>query len=255
MTMRYALVGYGRMGREIDEVARERGHRRVVVFDPEADGRGVRKRFDPRALSDVDVAFEFTRPAEAERNVELLVDAGVSVVCGTTGWTPGRGLRKVARERGAGVIVAPNFSPGMSLFYRLVKEAAATLGAAGFHDPYLYELHHRGKVDAPSGTARRLAEVVATGDPRLPGIVEGDPGGKLPDGAMHVVGIRAGSEPGTHVVGFDSPFDTIELHHRARGRSGFALGAVLAAEWVRTRPGLHAFERVVDQILKTGGRR
>lgn len=255
MNMRYALIGFGRMGREIDVVARDRGHRRVAVFDPEAAGRGVRRRFAAGALADADVAFEFTRPDEAERNVERLVDAGVSVVCGTTGWTPGRALRRRARERGAGVIVAPNFSLGMNLFYRLVKDAAATLGAAGFHDPYIYELHHRGKVDAPSGTARRLAEVVAAADPRLPAIVEGDPGGKLPDGAVHVVGIRAGSEPGTHVVGFDSPFDTIELRHRARGRAGFALGAVLAAEWVRTRPGFHAFERVVDQILKTGGRR
>lgn len=255
MTMRYALIGYGRMGREIDEIAKERGHRRVIAVDPEAGGRGVRRRFDPGTWSEVDVAFEFTRPDQAAANVERLVDAGISVVCGTTGWSPGKSLRSRARERGAGVVVAPNFSLGMNLFYRLVRDAAATLGAAGFHDPFLYELHHRGKVDAPSGTARRLAEVVAASDPRLPRIVEGDPGGRLPDGAIHVVGIRAGHEPGSHVVGFDSPFDVIELRHRARGRGGFALGAVLAAEWVRTRKGFHPFERVVDQILKTGGRR
>jgi 4-hydroxy-tetrahydrodipicolinate reductase len=246
----YALIGYGKMGREIEQQAAQRGHRLCRVVDPLARGRRARRRLDPDALAGADVAFEFSVPAEAERNVRTALEAGCPVVCGTTAWQAGPELRRAARRTGAGAVIAPNFSVGMNLFYEIVREAAGRLGRAGLHDPYIVEWHHRGKLDAPSGTARALARVVTEADPRRERIVEGHPDGALPADALQVVGVRAGHEPGTHVVGFDGPHDGIRLEHRARGRSAFALGAVLAGEWVLGRRGIHGFDRVLADLLK-----
>jgi 4-hydroxy-tetrahydrodipicolinate reductase len=203
----------------------------------------------------VEVAYEFTEPASARENVAALVEAGVRVVCGTTGWKPGVALRKQVREKKVGIVVAPNFSVGMNLFYRLARQAARTLGAAGLHQAYVLESHHVGKVDAPSGTARRLAEIVSRADPRRPAVVEGNPEGRLQEGAVHVASLRAGHEPGRHAVGFDGPFDVIELTHRARSRAGFALGAVLAGEWIVGREGVYGFDPVLDGLTRSGGTR
>ncbi len=252
--MNYAVVGFGKMGRAVDEQASRRGHHRVRIVDPDASGRLASKRLDPDRLRGADVAFEFTAPAAAEGNVVALLEAGIPVVCGTTGWTPGASVRRAARRSGVAAVVAPNFSVGMHLFLELVENAARVVGAAGLHDPYVLELHHRGKADAPSGTARRIAEVIARADPRAPTPRAGALDGRLPDGAIHVASVRAGHEPGTHVVGFDGEFDVIELAHRARGRSGFALGAVLAGEWISGKRGVHGFDVVVRALTHKGGR-
>ena len=200
-------------------------------------------------LAGAEVAFEFSRPEVAERNVRCLLGAGVSVVCGTTGWTPGPEIGELARASGVGAVIAPNFCVGMNLFYRLVGEAGKLLGSAGQHEPYVLESHHRAKRDVPSGTARRLAEQLVRSDPRLSGTHEGNPPEPLPSDLLHVASVRVGSEPGTHIVGFDGEHDTIVLRHSARGREGFALGAVMAGEWVRDKSGLHTFEPVIDELL------
>jgi 4-hydroxy-tetrahydrodipicolinate reductase len=245
--VKYALVGYGRMGRAIEQQASARGHELCAVHDPEL-GRGGR-RLDQAALEGAEVAFEFSAPAVARDNVAALIAAGVAVVCGTTGWQLEGELLEAARRAPAGVVVAPNFSVGMNLFYRLIEEAARLFGAAGLHDPYVVETHHRGKRDCPSGTARRLAEILVEHDPRLRGVQEGNPEERLPDGTVHVASVRAGAEPGTHVVGFDGPTDRIVLQHSARSREGFALGAVLAAEWLEGRKGLHGFAELLERSL------
>lgn len=255
--MNYAVVGYGRMGRAIDERAKARGHRRVAVIDPDVRVRGGRRSLSETSVAGAEVAFEFTTPQESPGNVSRLVALGVPVVCGTTGWTPDRRLRTEAREAKVGVVLAPNFSVGMNLFYRIVRDAARWLGSAGGHQPFVWEHHHAGKADAPSGTALRLAALVARADPRAPEIAAGPLAGPLPKGALHVSAIRAGAEPGTHVVGFDGPFDRIELRHSARGREGFADGAVLAAEWLTEarKAGFHGFDAVLDGLTRRRGRR
>jgi 4-hydroxy-tetrahydrodipicolinate reductase len=230
--MRYAIVGNGRMGRAIDEQARRRGHALETVV--------TRGGLAAAALARVDVAFEFSVPDAAASNVRELLRRGVSVICGTTGWSPPEELRRAAAEAECGLVVAPNFSIGMQLFYRLVEQAGALFGSLGQHDPYVWEHHHRTKRDAPSGTARRLAEILARADPR--GYDASKEGGA-------VVSVRAGAEPGRHIVGFDSEHDIVRLEHAARGRSGFALGAVLAAEWLDGKTGYHGLESLVDEAL------
>lgn len=237
--MRYALIGNGKMGRAVDAAAALRGHQRVAIV--------TRERPSEWDLGGAQVAFEFTSPASAEKNVLALLASGVAVVCGSTGWDPSRAVvtRAVSGSR-VGLVVAPNFSLGMGLFFRIAGHAARLLGAAGVYDPFVVELHHRAKADAPSGTALRLAEIVKGQDARIRSVHAGAIDGRLPDGALHVVGIRAGHEEGTHTVGFDGEHDAIQLTHRARGRAGAALGAVLAAEWVVRRTGRYSFEDVLD---------
>lgn len=247
--MNYAIVGFGRMGRAVDEQATARGHARKAIVDPAGTGGGTLSSIDAADLGGVDVAFEFTLPASAEENVLALLRRGVPVVCGTTGWRPSAAAEQAMRESAAGIIVAPNFSVGMNLFYRVVREAARLYGAAGLHQAYILEAHHRGKKDVPSGTARRLAAILLESDPRLQAVHEGNPPEPLPDGTLHVASVRAGSEPGSHTVGFDGEFDRITLTHGARSRAGFALGAVLAAEWIANRPGLHGFDEVLEAMV------
>ena len=247
--MKYAIVGYGRMGREIELQARNRGHTGVAIIDPAAGG-AAHRTIEPEALAGAEVAFEFTCGDAAEENILALLGAGVSVVCGTTGWKRAAALEDEARKHNAGAVVAPNFSVGMNLFYRLVREAGRLYGAAGLHEPYIFEAHHRGKGDAPSGTARQLASILLEVDKRLLRVQEGNPEGKLPDGTLHVASLRAGSEPGSHTIGFDGEFDSVTLHHAMRSRAGFALGAVLAAEWLRGKSGLYTFEDVLQDMIE-----
>ncbi len=253
--MRFALVGYGKMGREIESVAVARGHRLVSVIDPEGGFPRSASAVSRRALRDAEVAFEFTEPSAAEENVVALLEGGVAVVCGTTGWDAGAGrVARAARRSGRGVVIAPNFSIGMALFAEVVAEAARRFVAAGRYDAYVLEAHHRAKLDAPSGTGRRLAAIVAGASRKPAPVVEGTPDGGVAPGAVHVASVRAGHEAGVHTVGFDGPHDVVTLTHRARGRSGLAAGAVLAAEWLKNRGGVHEFGEVMRSLVRKGGR-
>jgi 4-hydroxy-tetrahydrodipicolinate reductase len=230
------------MGRAVDAAAAQRGHERTSTVTREDPSR-----WDLRGA---EVAFEFTNPECAERNVLALLESGVGVVCGSTGWDPGRAAaaRAAAVARGA-LVAAPNFSLGMGLFFRIAGHAAKVLAAAGTYDPFVLEMHHRAKADAPSGTALRLAEVVRRNDSNVQSVRAGALDGRLPDGALHVVGVRAGHEVGTHTVGFEGEDDSIHLTHRAHGRAGAALGAVLAGEWILGRTGSYSFDDVLDALL------
>jgi len=244
------------MGREIEAVAGARGHQLVSIVDPSERGRRVRRRLGRAELKSAEVAFEFTSAGSAPANVLGLVEAGVPVVCGTTGWQPDAGvLARAVKKAKVGLVLAPNFSIGMNLFYRLVREAARLLGSTDRFDPFVLEAHHRGKIDAPSGTAKRLAELIVEEDPHRWSVLVGLPPGGLPPGAIQVASIRAGHEPGAHTVGFDGEHDRISLTHHARGRAGFAAGAVLAAEWLPGKRGIHGFDRVLSDLFPQGGRK
>lgn len=242
--MNYAVVGYGKMGRAVDAVAGERGHVRKVVVDTSARPAGAVRSVADARWRGVAVAFEFTEPGAAKANVLALLARGIPVVCGTTGWDAADGeVRRAARASSTGAVIAPNFSVGVNLFYAVVEEAARRFLAVGEYDPWVAEWHHKAKRDAPSGTARRLAALV----------------GPFSVGDVPVAAVRAGHESGRHVVGFDGPHDVVTISHVARGREGFALGAVLAAEWLQGRRGLHAFDDVLKDLIggakRRGGRR
>jgi len=250
--MRYALVGCGRMGDAIDAVAARRGHVRAAAIDRTAAARLGDTGAAGDLLAGAEVAFEFTIPSAAEANLIALLRASVPVVCGTTGWSPSPEVARAIAESTAGAVVAPNFSPGMWVFSRLVRRAGADLARLGLHRPWILEMHHASKQDAPSGTARALAATLLEVDPRLRRVVEGNAAGGIPEDSLHVASLRAGREPGTHTVGFDGALDRITLTHRAAGREGFALGAVLAAEWIVGRRGLHGVGSVMEALVGGG---
>ena len=234
--MKVAVVGPGKMGREVEAVLRERGHEPVMV------GRG--QPF-PGGCA---VAIDFTRGDAVLDNVRKAVAAGARCVVGTTGWADQEGeVRRVVEQAGGGLVHAANFSVGVNLFYRIVREAARSLAAFPDYDPYVLERHHRLKKDAPSGTARALAAILesSAGRRRKAATSLSEP---LKDDEFHVSAVRAGGIVGDHTVGFDSGGDEILLAHRARSRRGFALGAVLAAEWIASRRGVFGFDAVLADL-------
>ncbi len=233
--MKVALVGHGKMGREVEAVLRERGHEPVVA------DRGA----FPAGCT---VGIDFTRGEAVPANVAVAMSAGARYVVGTTGWPDQlEEVRRVVELSGGGLVHAANFSLGVNLFYRIVREAAARLAPFAEYDPYVLERHHRQKKDAPSGTAHVLVSLLEEATGRRGAV---SLGGGLPAGVFHVSSVRAGGIVGEHTVGFDSGADEILLEHRARSRRGFALGAVLAAEWIADRKGFFAFDAVLDDLTR-----
>ncbi len=236
--MRIGLVGHGAMGREVEAVLAERGHQPVIV----TKGRGF-----PAGCA---VGIDFTVADAVPANVAAATRAGAHYVVGTTGWSDRlEEVRNAVQESGAGLVYAANFSLGVNLFYRVIKQSAALLAPFPQYDPYVLERHHRRKKDAPSGTAKVLAAILeAAGGTRTKSATSLD--GTLAADAFHVASVRAGGIVGEHTVGFDSGDDEILLEHRARNRRGFAWGAVIAAEWIAGRTGVHTFEDVLDDLLR-----
>jgi len=234
-TLRLLLVGHGRMGRAIEALCNEHGFEVAGRLDAScnAGGAGIDERW-----SDVDVAVDFSVGAAVADNLRRLAGLGIDTVIGTTGWHQAESeLRALTAASSIGVVAAPNCAPGVNAFIAIVERAAALLSradaTAGF-EPWVHELHHARKIDAPSGTAIVLREALAKGgfDPRLA-----------------IASTRAGSIPGTHTVGFDGPFETVTLTHTTRDRRVFAQGALEAARWVHGRRGWFTMRDVlgIDQ--------
>ncbi len=237
--MRIGLVGHGKMGREVEAVLAERGHQPVLV---------TRDRPFPAGCP---VGIDFSAGPAVLANVESAMKAGARYVVGTTGWEAQLpAVRAAVEAAGGGLVHAANFSVGVNLFYRLVRDAAALLARFPEYDPYVLERHHRAKKDAPSGTAKMLAGILAqAGGARREAATRFD--GAIGDASFHVVSLRAGGIVGDHTVGFDAGVDEILIEHRARNRRGFASGAVLAAEWIATRTGVFSFDAVLDDVARS----
>lgn len=234
--MKLALVGYGRMGREVERLAVEAGHEVVARID---DGA----RLGAEALAGAEVAVEFSLPETAPDNLVRLAGMGIPVACGTTGWSGDLPrVRGAVEAAGTGLVWAPNFSLGVALFTRLVRRAAELARAVEEYDMHLHEAHHRHKVDAPSGTAAMLADQVVARLGRKTGWELGPPDGPADPATLYVSVTRAGEIPGSHTLGLEGPDDRIVLTHEARGRSGFARGALRAAEWIRGRTGAYSVD-------------
>jgi 4-hydroxy-tetrahydrodipicolinate reductase len=235
-TINLAILGYGKMGRAIAQLAPERGFdvRLIMDIDAKAAGPGC---LSPSAgitsanFKSIDVCVEFTTPDAALDNIRRVAEVGCNLVVGTTGWHQHlEEVRKVVEARGIGMVYAANFSIGVQLFYRLARQAAELFKAFPMYDPYLTEAHHKFKKDAPSGTALELKRQVQ------PAFKERE---------VPIASVRAGYIPGWHELGFDSEADTVILRHTARSRLGLAEGALHAARWVMGKKGLFNFGDVL----------
>jgi 4-hydroxy-tetrahydrodipicolinate reductase len=234
--MKIALIGFGKMGREIDSIAREQGDVVARVFDS-------RHAVRAEALVDTDICIEFSTPDAVLQNIRAAIEARRDIIVGTTGWDEHLPEIKEAVKE-SGLLYSSNFSLGMNIFFRIVKRAAGLMNLATEYDPYVQEIHHRQKVDSPSGTALSLARILIDGIDRKKEILARPPEGKINPEMLHVSSTRAGLFSGTHVVGFDSEADLIELRHIAKSRRGFALGALTAARWLRGRKGVYTMDDV-----------
>jgi 4-hydroxy-tetrahydrodipicolinate reductase len=216
-----AIIGYGKMGRMIDQLAPEYGFTVSARIDVDR----------PEPLAGADVAIEFSTPSAVLGNVRRSAEAGVPMVIGTTGWLDHLDVvRSIIEQHNASLVWSPNFSIGVNVFLRVVNEAARLLKDQNEYGAWAWEIHHSTKKDAPSGTLLKLVDQM-----RGAGYAR----------AIDIGSNRAGAHPGTHEIGFDSISDTITLRHASRSREGFARGALKAAQWIIGRPGFHEFSEVL----------
>ncbi|PKP39070.1 MAG: 4-hydroxy-tetrahydrodipicolinate reductase [Bacteroidetes bacterium HGW-Bacteroidetes-15] len=237
--MNIAIIGYGRMGHEIEAIAIERGHKIVLTID-----NNNQHDLSKENLANVDVAIEFTTPATAFENVKTCLNAGIPIVCGTTGWIDKLQEAKALAEKSDGALFfASNYSIGVNLFFRINNLIAKYIEKVKGFDVSIEETHHTQKKDAPSGTAITLAEIVSKEISSLKGwtLLPETEEGKIP-----IEAIREENVTGNHTVFYNSDQDEIVLTHRAKSRRGFALGAVLAAEYSKGKTGF----LTMDSFLK-----
>jgi 4-hydroxy-tetrahydrodipicolinate reductase len=242
-----ALIGYGATGREIERVALERHHAVKKIFTSKNNPKG--KGLTPQALKGVEVCIEFSTPSAALANIEAAARCGKNIVVGTTGWYGGLArVRKIVRAAKIGLLYAPNFSVGMNVFSRVLASALRALEGIGEYDVAIHEIHHRDKSDSPSGTALMLGEIVLGHFRTKRKILAATSHRPVAKGELHITSARVGHVPGTHRVLFDSRADSIELVHTAKNRGGFALGAVLAAEWLKGKKGIFTMNDMMGSL-------
>lgn len=232
MAMKIALIGYGKMGHMIESIALQRGHEIVCIID-----QNNLDEFESKAFASADVAIEFTTPQTAEQNILRAWKAGVPVVCGTTGWNA-ESLKQqllhnsiqLLHHTTPSLMWSSNYSIGVNILFAINKQLAKLMDSYPEYTPHMTEVHHIHKLDAPSGTAKTLQEAI--GEKRL--------------AVADIESIRKGEIPGIHTVTWDSELDTVSISHSAKSRKGFALGAVIAAEWMKGKTGYHTFEEVIS---------
>lgn len=242
--MKIALIGYGKMGHMIEQIALQRGHQIVSIIDIDN-----RDDFNSDAFRSADVAIEFTTPHTAYENYLKSFEQGVKVVSGSTGWIPEHGeeVKRLCQEEGKTLFWSSNFSLGVAIFSAVNNYLARIMNRFPEYDVRMEEVHHIHKLDAPSGTAITLAEGILNEIDRKEGWVKGTltaPDGSVsgekecPSDRLAIDSLRQGEVPGIHTVTYNSEADCIRITHDAHSRQGFALGAVLAAEYTATHEGL-----------------
>jgi 4-hydroxy-tetrahydrodipicolinate reductase len=236
--MRIAIIGYGKMGHMIEEVAAQRGNEIVLKINIENT-----EDFTKENIAKADVAIEFTGPHTAYENVKKCIDFGIPVVSGSTGWNAKlEEIKEYAKQKGGSFLHTSNFSVGVNIFFEVNKLLAKLMSPHKEYDVVLKEIHHTAKLDAPSGTAVTLAEQVLANVPRKVKWVNHNT--KSSD-ELTIISERIDPAPGTHFVKYTSEIDDIEIIHTAHNRKGFALGAVLAAEYISDKIGIFSMQEVL----------
>ena len=231
--MKIALVGYGKMGKIIDEIATQRNHEIVAKLNESPNSEN---------LNNADVVIEFSNPEVAFNNIKTCLENKIPVICGTTGWLDQKPeIEKIAAENNTSFLYGSNFSLGVNLFFALNEKLADLMKNFPDYNIQLEEIHHIHKKDAPSGTAISLAEGIIKNDNRF----EGWKLDETRDKELGIFAIREDEVPGTHSVFYKSSVDEIEIKHTAYSRNGFALGAVIAAEWIKGKTGNFSMKDVL----------
>jgi 4-hydroxy-tetrahydrodipicolinate reductase len=236
--MKIALIGYGKMGKAIEEVAIQRGHSIVLTIDQPNLHDLTKENLDK-----ADVAIEFTSPHSAYDNVRKCLEFGLPVVCGSTGWTDRLEImKKIAADHNGAFIYSSNYSVGVKIFFEINKRLAALMAPHKEYEVILEETHHTQKKDAPSGTAITIAEQIMEALSRKKQWVN-----ELSDHPedLEIISHRIDPAPGTHSVKYSSAIDNIEIIHTAHNRTGFATGAVLAAEFLKDKKGFFNMQDVL----------
>ena len=236
--MRIALIGYGKMGKAIEHIALAKGHEIVLKIDLDNGHEMTHEN-----LAKADVAIEFTGPSSAAANLMKCAEAGIRVVCGSTGWLEKLDMVSAAfLKKDSAFLYSSNFSIGVNIFFELNKKLAGLMASHSEYEVEMLEIHHTQKKDAPSGTAITLAEQVMSAIPTLKSWVNhtSDKSDELP-----IISKRMDPAPGTHEVRYHSSIDDIEIIHTAHNREGFAGGAVLAAEFILAKKGIFSMTDVL----------
>lgn len=237
--MKIALIGYGKMGKAIEEIAVRRGHQVVLRVTSK-----TAEDLTASNLSQADAAIEFTSPQSAVRNIKACFDTGVPVVCGSTGWLhQWDDAAQYCRDKNGAFLYASNFSIGVNLFFELNTYLAALMSPYDDYDVAIEEVHHTQKKDAPSGTAITLAGQILQKIQRKKSWTK-EPG--TGTGELEIRSRRIDPAPGTHIVTYSSDIDDIRITHTAHSRKGFASGAVLAAEFLKDRKGIYSMKDVLS---------
>ena len=236
--MNIALIGYGKMGKAIEEIALERGHQIVLKINDEN-----LEDFTKENVNKADTAIEFTSPHSAFENIKKIIGYGTPVVCGSTGWTERiNEINDYCKQQNGAFLYASNFSVGVNIFFELNKKLATLMAPHAEYNISMEETHHTQKKDAPSGTAITLAEQILEQVKRKTKWVNEQ---SSDDTALPIISKREDPAPGTHSIRYSSPIDDIEIIHTAHNRQGFALGAVLAAEFIKGKKGIFNMKEVL----------
>lgn len=226
--MQIALIGYGKMGKTMERVAQEQGHQIAQIMDIQENPMSA--GFSGEWLKRTDLFIDFSTAHAVPSNVENAAKAEIPIVIGTTGWYDQlESVREMVQSHRGACLYSSNFSLGVQILFHLAREAGRLFSRFSEFHPFVFEGHHLQKVDAPSGTALTVLKSLKESYQQ-----------EIP-----VSSLRAGFLPGTHIVGFDSPVDTLTLQHAARNRDGFARGALVAGEWIQGKTGFYNFEEVI----------
>lgn len=247
--MKIAIIGFGRMGHLIKQIAEDRGHKVVCTIDVDNTDD-----FNSDTFRGADVAIEFSTPGTAVTNILAAFAAKVPVVSGTTGWTDALpDIQDICRKGEGTLLYGSNFSIGVNIFMAVNRYLAKVMNEFPEYTPSMTEIHHIHKLDHPSGTAITLANDLVLEVDRISSWTEPEPGKKIPANALPIDHIREGEVPGTHIITWDSPVDKISISHEAKSREGFALGAVKAAEWLKGKKGYFTVGDMLSDVTHTTG--
>jgi 4-hydroxy-tetrahydrodipicolinate reductase len=247
--MNIAIVGYGKMGKVIEKVLKEKNIPVTSIIDKFVSGVKY-KTPDEISLKDVDIAIDFSSTEEVLERIDQYIKNGVSVVMGTTGWYDNLEKVKQAVSDKIGFIWSGNFSLGVHIFFKIIKESARIFNKFEEYDVLGYEIHHNEKKDSPSGTELMIGDILLSEMQDKDTVTTQRLDRKIGENEIHLSSVRGGYFPGTHTVLFDSVVDTIELRHTARSREGLARGAVKVTEWLKDKKGFFSIDNYLESVLQ-----